>query len=354
MPALIIIGLIILVIYLIVKLIIWATPYIATGMVFVLAVGCALGLLVGIFYAVKNYMASILENIHSGALKVTMMIVTTLFIFVFLAAGVYSYSLIEENMVSSHKNSGIQCANQHEFEKAIKHFTKAINGIKASDGALVSYRKGLQAKWTGTEVVKKSEDSTLIEAAKMYELRGRAQVASLSGNVTLLDEEFGDMLVVMSKLTRTNISILDQAIDDFSVAINLNSKNAVTYRERCRAYDWKGFEDKAIEDCNNAIRVNPNYALAYNNLGQLYGKKENDEQAIKCYTNAIINMNPKFVSAYRNRGELYVKRKQYDNAIADFEEALRIEPNNTGAKESLEQAREAKQKQQQNSRTKRR
>ena len=59
---------------------------------FVLGLGCIVGLPVGIIYGIKNYMSSILDNINNKAFKVTMMIITSLIIIVllfYLIAGIY-------------------------------------------------------------------------------------------------------------------------------------------------------------------------------------------------------------------------------------------------------------------------
>jgi hypothetical protein len=89
------IGIIILIIWGIIKLIIFLAPYIATGALIILGVGGVVGLVVGIFYGIRNYMLSIHENIDNKALKITMIIITSLFIIiilVYLAAIVYFLS----------------------------------------------------------------------------------------------------------------------------------------------------------------------------------------------------------------------------------------------------------------------
>jgi len=73
-------------------------PYVIAGIVLILAggigIGCVVGLPVGIFFGIKNYMSSILDNINNGALKITMMVITSLFVIIvlmYLAAAVYFY-----------------------------------------------------------------------------------------------------------------------------------------------------------------------------------------------------------------------------------------------------------------------
>ena len=73
-------------------------PYVIAGIVLIFAggigIGCVVGLPVGIFVGVKNYMSSILGNINNGALKVTMIVIASLFVIIvlmYLAAAAYFY-----------------------------------------------------------------------------------------------------------------------------------------------------------------------------------------------------------------------------------------------------------------------
>jgi tetratricopeptide (TPR) repeat protein len=272
-----------------------------------------LGLLVGIFYAIKNYMASTLENIHNKTLKVTMVLITCLSavailmgVFVFAKAIAAKRILVE---IESQRTNGISYAVRGDYNMAIEEFTKAINASKA--------------------------DTTLIV---LYELRGRALIAkSSSESVTLLDREFKDIAVARPK--EVPRGTVGRAIDDFSAAIKLDSKNPVYYRERGRAYNWMDNDDKAIEDFSVAIGLNPNYAVVYNSRGILRARKDEDVLAIEDYTKAI-ELDPKFIYAYRNRGGVYAKNNDFNKAIADFEAALRIDPNNADAKWSLKQVRD--------------
>lgn len=314
MPALILIGLAIFLIYLAVMLIIWITPFVATGLVFILGAGCVLGLVVGIFYAIKNYMASILENIHSGALKVTMMMITCLATVALLVGTAYAVIHVGEDVsvksalkaVDLHKSNGVKYAVRGSYDAAIEEFTKAIASAK--------------------------QDTTL---AALHELRGRALIAkSASESVSLLDGAFKDIAVARPK--EVPRGIIDRAIADFSAAIKFNPENPVYYRERGRAYNWIDKDDSAIEDFDSAIRLNPKYAVVYNSRGILRARRNEDVLAIEDYSRAI-ELDPKFIYAYRNRGGVYARNNEFDKAIADFEAALRIDPNNADAKWGLKQ-----------------
>jgi uncharacterized membrane protein len=97
MEILIGIALIVLIIYGLVKLIIWLAPIVAKGFLIVLAVGGLAGLVVGTFFGIKNYMQSIHENISNKAFKVTMMFITSLFILMLLfIIGSIGYGIVQD------------------------------------------------------------------------------------------------------------------------------------------------------------------------------------------------------------------------------------------------------------------
>ena len=67
----------------------------------------------------------------------------------------------------------------------------------------------------------------------------------------------------------------DQALFDFTKAIELNPKDADAYINRGFVYDKKGQYDQAISNFTKALEINPKYAEAYCNRGIAYGKKGN-------------------------------------------------------------------------------
>jgi tetratricopeptide (TPR) repeat protein len=62
----------------------------------------------------------------------------------------------------------------------------------------------------------------------------------------------------------------DLAIEDFTMAINLNPGEADAYRYRGNAYRNKGQSGKAIADYNKAIELNPKNPHPYYNMACLY------------------------------------------------------------------------------------
>ena len=88
----------------------------------------------------------------------------------------------------------------------------------------------------------------------------------------------------------------NKAIEAFTEAIKLDSKNFMNYRQRSSVYKLKVEYDLAIKDITESIKL------------ELYP-----------------------FTAYIDRGEIYLEKDNYDNAVKDFEKALEINPVNIEA-----------------------
>jgi tetratricopeptide (TPR) repeat protein len=120
----------------------------------------------------------------------------------------------------------------------------------------------------------------------------------------------------------------DKAIEDYSLAIQLDPNYYWAYRDRGIAHLAKKEYDTAIQDYNQAIALNPKYALAYSNRGVAYRSKKQYDTAMQDYNEAIA-LNPRFAQAYNNRALVWVDKKQYDKAITDFDHAIGLNPRYT-------------------------
>lgn len=116
----------------------------------------------------------------------------------------------------------------------------------------------------------------------------------------------------------------ERAIEDYDKAIELNPNNVLAYNNRGVAYDNLGEYEKAIEDYDKAIKLDPDYAAAYNNRGVIYNALGQYEKAIECYTQAI-KLDPQYKTAYQNRAEAYRAIGKKELAEADEKAAEKCE-----------------------------
>jgi tetratricopeptide (TPR) repeat protein len=123
---------------------------------------------------------------------------------------------------------------------------------------------------------------------------------------------------------------LDEAIRLFDEAIQSNPSHSFAYylrggawlRKSRRASDNKAC-DKAIHDFGEAIRIDPEYTSAYEQRGVAWCCKKDYDGAIRDFGEAI-RIDPECTSAYEQRGVAWCCKKDYDAAIRDFDEAIRL------------------------------
>lgn len=117
----------------------------------------------------------------------------------------------------------------------------------------------------------------------------------------------------------------EQAIADFSKAIDLAPTNPVPFCGRANSLLSLGKTDLALADCNEAIRLDPRFAAAYFNRGLIWSEVGQPDKAVKDFTEAI-RLDPQDAGAYNNRGNVFRKRGDYERAIDDLNEAIRLDP----------------------------
>jgi tetratricopeptide (TPR) repeat protein len=95
---------------------------------------------------------------------------------------------------------------------------------------------------------------------------------------------------------------------------------------KCRSVD----PDTRIAGCTALIQsgqlTTGNLSTIYNNRGTAFSSKGDHDSAIQDYNEAI-RLSPNDAYTYRNRGIDYHEKGDYDHAIQDFNEANRLNPN---------------------------
>jgi tetratricopeptide (TPR) repeat protein len=115
----------------------------------------------------------------------------------------------------------------------------------------------------------------------------------------------------------------DQAIAEYTQAIDLDPSLTSFYYNRGLAYGSKKDYDNAISDFSQVIKMNPRDEGAYFERGFVYAMKGSLELAIADFSQ-VIQLDPGDAYAYNNRGLAYEKIGQKDKAIKDFERALEL------------------------------
>jgi len=116
------------------------------------------------------------------------------------------------------------------------------------------------------------------------------------------------------------------AIEDYTKAIELDPKNPWAYSGRGFAYAYSNQLQEAINDYTKAIELRPPPTLAalnYCSRGDVYHDLGLNQNAKDDYTKAI-ELDPKHAYAYYGRGSVYVQLGQYHKAEDDFGKAIEL------------------------------
>jgi tetratricopeptide (TPR) repeat protein/S1-C subfamily serine protease len=117
-----------------------------------------------------------------------------------------------------------------------------------------------------------------------------------------------------------------QAIQDFSTAIRLNSRYQYAYFMRAYVYEQIQEFQKSLVDYNQAILINPKYSEAYNNRANLKNEKLNNIEGALLDFNQAISINPRSSLSFNNRGVLKeTKLNDSQGAFADYNQSIIVD-----------------------------
>jgi tetratricopeptide (TPR) repeat protein len=131
-------------------------------------------------------------------------------------------------------------------------------------------------------------------------------------------------------LYQTPFSNPQQALDNYTRAIELDPNYAEAYANRGSAFYTQGNRAAAMANYTRAIELDPKLAVAYYNLGFAHYDQGDPAAAIADYTQAI-ELDPKLAQAYINRGSAFHAQGDLAAAIADYTQAIELAPEDADA-----------------------
>ena len=96
----------------------------------------------------------------------------------------------------------------------------------------------------------------------------------------------------------------------------------------------RGNVDAAIKEYQKTVELHPELPEAYANLATAQKRRGDLEQAVVSLNNAL-ERKPNFGTALNNRGWIYTEQEKWPEARGDFEQALKIDPQDQGALQGL-------------------
>ncbi len=119
----------------------------------------------------------------------------------------------------------------------------------------------------------------------------------------------------------------DAAINDLTLALELDPQSSTAYQNRANLYANAGENDKAIADFDRAIEVDPQSYVGYLYRANYYNSRRQFEAALADMTQAI-EFEPQNFGLYTSRAEVNEGLSRHDAAIADFAYAIELDPQN--------------------------
>jgi Tfp pilus assembly protein PilF len=105
-------------------------------------------------------------------------------------------------------------------------------------------------------------------------------------------------------------------------------------------YSFQERLDEAIEECHRAIEVDPDFGNPYNDIGVYLMQKGRFIEALPWLEKA--KQAPRYEPRhfpYLNSGRIYMARGEWLKALKEFEQAVKIMPDDPGARQALAELR---------------
>ena len=139
-------------------------------------------------------------------------------------------------------------------------------------------------------------------------------------------------LLILRAVAYASIQNFDNAIDDLSICLQIDSTSSLAYWQRavCQAKinEFNASEGTNVElksanvlgDLSDAITLAPQNSYLYYNRGNLYAMRGDYQRAIADFSQAI-TINQDLAEAYYNRGLAKIFAKHVEEGIADLSKA---------------------------------
>lgn len=115
---------------------------------------------------------------------------------------------------------------------------------------------------------------------------------------------------------------VEEAIEHFKKAIELNPDNEISYNNLSWAYNELGEYEKSLENIEKALSIEPNEDIEYVNQGNAYCGLEEYDKALYSFAEAIKKKKDSEL-AYYGKGVIYYNQSRYEEALSEFEKSLK-------------------------------
>jgi protein O-mannosyl-transferase len=134
-------------------------------------------------------------------------------------------------------------------------------------------------------------------------------------------------------LTRAQLPYWRNSEELFKRMIAVNDGNYMAHYNLGNTYSRRDQLTEAVEQYEAALRAEPDYAEAHNNLGTVLLRLKRFDEAVAHHREAV-RIRPEYLFLF-NLGNAYVDTGQTSEAIAQYQQALKLDPNASAAHHNL-------------------
>ncbi len=124
----------------------------------------------------------------------------------------------------------------------------------------------------------------------------------------------------------------DDAIKDFTAAIEIDPSRTDPYGRRGQAYEEKKEIDKALADYDRALERDSNQGLPHLQRGTILYDRDEFEKALTDFKE-VTRIWPNYAHGFLMRGRCLVKQDDLEHALANFDACIAMQPWNVQAHE---------------------
>ncbi len=225
-----------------------------------------------------------------------------------LTAGIVQTQILKE------KWDGERYWLQARIEANPEEVVKSVDSLRKSRGA----SKGLE------DADNKAKDALRELAQLKKELESEKKDKSKIKRYDEVVKELGAIDWYRKGVSSLHKRYLQEAINDFTKAIELNPRNASSYVNRSFAYGASGNDRKSLEDASRAVELDPMSSMAYANRGVAHFNLYRDYNRYIADSTKAIELDPNNFIAYKNRAKAYLDLGDTHRAINDIKAAARL------------------------------
>jgi tetratricopeptide (TPR) repeat protein len=194
------------------------------------------------------------------------------------------------------------------------------------------------------EAAKKFSDKSIaINPNDFYALNIRGVCYAQAGDLNNAEQDFQKALEISPNFAAPFVNKGKALMDarKYQEAINMFDEGIRRFPNKVEVLRMKGDCHKhlqeypqAISSYNEALQLNNKDADAWKGLGDIFGYQEKFDMSVDAYTKAI-ESDPHYLIALSNRGFAKYHKGDRNGARNDFDQVLRVDPNNEHALKGL-------------------